>query len=78
MAARFCFPLCSSVNRPCFGNLEHQTLLDRKRGKSPEGFRDFSLLPQVTPVKVKEALLKHPDCSAVLLTSPEYYGICPT
>lgn len=43
----------------------------------PEILRPYSLLPQISPAKVEEALLQYPECSAVLLTSPDYYGICP-
>jgi len=43
----------------------------------PEILCPYSLLPQVTPAKVEEALKQNPECTAVILTSPDYYGICP-
>jgi lysine decarboxylase len=43
----------------------------------PDILRPYSLLPQISPAKVKEALCRYPECTAVILTSPDYYGICP-
>lgn len=37
----------------------------------------FSLLPVPTSAQVSAALVAHPDCRAVLLTAPDYYGYMP-
>lgn len=36
----------------------------------------LSLFPQATAQDIEHALRKHPDCRAVLVTSPDYYGCC--
>ncbi|MBQ9634942.1 MAG: aminotransferase class V-fold PLP-dependent enzyme [Acidaminococcaceae bacterium] len=41
----------------------------------PPYIREFGLQGQVTPEQVKEAFAKHPDLKAVLLTSPDYFGM---
>ena len=41
----------------------------------PEFDEKFGLLTQVTPEQIEEALIKHPEIKAVLITSPNYYGI---
>jgi len=43
----------------------------------PEILQPYSLLPQVTSAEVDEAIQRNPECTAVILTSPDYYGICP-
>jgi arginine decarboxylase len=43
----------------------------------PSGLAGFGLLPLPTPADVENALCRHPDCRAVLLTAPDYYGFCP-
>lgn len=43
----------------------------------PDNLLPFSLLPMVTASAVEQALNRNPDCHAVLLTSPDYYGVCP-
>ena len=42
----------------------------------PDPHCRFNMLPLVTPEHVERALTSHPDCQAVLLTSPDYYGYC--
>ncbi len=46
-------------------------------GELPASLAPFSLLPQVSAEHVREAILRHPHADAVLLTSPDYYGVCP-
>ena len=41
----------------------------------PPFIKEFGLQGQVTPEQVKEAFAKHPDLKAVLLTSPNYFGM---
>ncbi len=36
----------------------------------------LSLMPQVTVEDVERALRQSPDCKAILITSPDYYGCC--
>ena len=43
----------------------------------PPAYRPFSLLPQISARQVDAALHRHPECRAVILTSPDYYGFCP-
>ena len=43
----------------------------------PEHYRPFSLLPQVSAAQVEASLQLHPDCSAVIITAPDYYGFSP-
>ncbi len=38
---------------------------------------NYGLLPLVTAEQVESALDRHPACSTVFLTSPDYYGFCP-
>jgi arginine/lysine/ornithine decarboxylase len=41
----------------------------------PVFIKEFELQGQVTPEQVKEAFTQHPDLKAVLLTSPNYFGM---
>ena len=41
----------------------------------PVYIKEFGLQGQVTPEQVKEAFALHPDIKAVLLTSPDYFGM---
>ena len=41
----------------------------------PSYIKEFGLQGQVTPEQVKEAFALHPDLKAVLLTSPNYFGM---
>ena len=41
----------------------------------PSYIKEFGLQGQVTPEQIKEALALHPDLKAVLLTSPNYFGM---
>ncbi|MDO4178972.1 MAG: aminotransferase class I/II-fold pyridoxal phosphate-dependent enzyme [Phascolarctobacterium sp.] len=41
----------------------------------PEYNEEFGILTQVTPQIIEQALDDHPDIKAVLITSPNYYGI---
>ena len=41
----------------------------------PSYIKEFGLQGQVTPEQVKEAFARHPDLKAVLLTSPNYFGM---
>lgn len=41
----------------------------------PSNIKEFGLQGQVTPEQVKEAFAQHPDLKAVLLTSPNYFGM---
>jgi arginine/lysine/ornithine decarboxylase len=36
----------------------------------------LTLFPQATVYDIEHALREHPDCRAVLVTSPDYYGCC--
>ncbi len=42
----------------------------------PEVIKDFGISGSVSPADVRAALAKDPDISAVLITSPNYYGVC--
>ncbi len=42
----------------------------------PELIEDYGISGQVTPMEIARCLREHPDSNAVLLTSPNYYGIC--
>jgi len=42
----------------------------------PEYNEDFSIISDVLPGSVKKALESNPDAASVLITSPNYYGIC--
>ena len=41
----------------------------------PSYLKKFGLQGQVTPEQIKEAFVLHPDLKAVLLTSPDYFGM---
>ncbi|MBQ6913000.1 MAG: aminotransferase class V-fold PLP-dependent enzyme, partial [Acidaminococcaceae bacterium] len=41
----------------------------------PKNIKEFGMQGQVTPEQVKEAFAAHPDIKAVLLTSPNYFGM---
>ena len=41
----------------------------------PEYLEEFSVYGQVTPAQVEAAFVEHPELRAVLLTSPNYYGM---
>ena len=41
----------------------------------PSYIKEFGMQGQVTPEQVKEAFALHPDMKAVLLTSPNYFGM---
>ena len=41
----------------------------------PSYIKEFGLQGQVTPEQIKEAFVLHPDLKAVLLTSPNYFGM---
>ncbi len=41
----------------------------------PEYCEDFAIHTQLQPAQVEAALRAHPDIKAVLLTSPNYYGV---
>ena len=43
----------------------------------PDSLLPFGLLPRVTAAAVEQALTRNPGCRSVLITSPDYYGICP-
>ncbi|QIB69658.1 aminotransferase class V-fold PLP-dependent enzyme [Aminipila butyrica] len=42
----------------------------------PQMLDQFGISGQVEPEAVRQQLLAHPDAEAVILTSPNYYGIC--
>lgn len=42
----------------------------------PEYLEDWGLFGAVTPQAVEEGFRREPDCRAVFLVSPTYYGIC--
>lgn len=42
----------------------------------PETVDEYGIQGIITPKSVKEAFDKHPDIAALILTSPNYYGIC--
>lgn len=42
----------------------------------PEYLEEWGIYGSVTPEAVEEGFRRHPDCSAVLLVSPTYNGIC--
>lgn len=42
----------------------------------PEKIEDFGISGEISPVEVRRALEEHPDSDAVIITSPNYYGIC--
>lgn len=42
----------------------------------PEMMEEYGILGKVTPEEVERALEEHPQAEAVILPSPNYYGIC--
>ena len=42
----------------------------------PEMIREHGILGEVTAGEIERTLLEHPDAAAVILPSPNYYGIC--
>lgn len=42
----------------------------------PELLADWGILGRITPEEVKRAMDENPDADAVILPSPNYYGIC--
>ena len=42
----------------------------------PAVIEEYGILGEVTPEEVDRCLNEHPDASAVILPSPNYYGIC--
>ncbi len=42
----------------------------------PEMIREHGILGEVTAAEIERTLLEHPDAAAVILPSPNYYGIC--
>ena len=42
----------------------------------PEMIREHGILGEVTAEEIERTLLEHPDAAAVILPSPNYYGIC--
>ena len=42
----------------------------------PKTDNDFGIQAEVDPYDVEEALKKHPEAAAVMITRPNYYGIC--
>ncbi|MGN0659359.1 MAG: aminotransferase class I/II-fold pyridoxal phosphate-dependent enzyme [Emergencia sp.] len=42
----------------------------------PEELEDFGISGEVTPEEIRRCLREHPEASAVILPSPNYYGIC--
>ena len=43
---------------------------------TPETLKDYGLAGEVSASRIEEALIKNPDAKAVLITSPNYYGVC--
>ena len=43
---------------------------------APETLKDYGLAGEVSASRIEEALIKHPEAKAVLITSPNYYGVC--
>ena len=43
---------------------------------APETLKDYGLAGEVSASRIEEALIKNPDAKAVLITSPNYYGVC--
>ena len=42
----------------------------------PEAIQEFGILGSVTPQEVRRSIKENPDADAVILVSPNYYGIC--
>ena len=42
----------------------------------PELIEEYEISGEITPEEIERCLVQHPDSSAVLLPSPNYYGIC--
>ena len=42
---------------------------------APETLKDYGLAGEVSASRIEEALIKHPEAKAVLITSPNYYGV---
>lgn len=42
----------------------------------PQLIEEYGILGQVTPQEVERALLENPQAGAVILPSPNYYGVC--
>ncbi|MBK5263162.1 MAG: aminotransferase class I/II-fold pyridoxal phosphate-dependent enzyme, partial [Peptostreptococcaceae bacterium] len=42
----------------------------------PELIEDWKISGQITPCEIEEKLMSNPDAEAVILPSPNYYGIC--
>lgn len=42
----------------------------------PELIADYEISGEITPEEIGRCLSEHPGCSAVILPSPNYYGIC--
>jgi arginine/lysine/ornithine decarboxylase len=42
----------------------------------PPVLQDWHIAGQIRPQQVREALEHHPEAAAVLITSPDYYGLC--
>ncbi len=42
----------------------------------PEMMKEHGILGQVAPVEIERAVREHPQAEAVILPSPNYYGIC--
>lgn len=42
----------------------------------PDTLDEWHIAGQVTPEQIDGALLEHPEVTAVLITSPDYYGLC--
>ena len=43
---------------------------------APEALKDYGLAGEVSASRIEEALIKNPEAKAVLITSPNYYGVC--
>ena len=43
---------------------------------APEALKVYGLAGEVSASCIEEALIKNPDAKAVLITSPNYYGVC--
>ncbi|MGI6114378.1 MAG: aminotransferase class I/II-fold pyridoxal phosphate-dependent enzyme [Mahellales bacterium] len=43
---------------------------------TPSFIKEYAIMGSCTPDQVKYALTRHPDAKAVLLTYPNYYGLC--
>ena len=43
---------------------------------SPDSDNPYDISANITPGEVERAIKSHPDASAIILPSPNYYGIC--